>query len=246
MPQRRYGLIGFVVGLTLAVIVLCTAVGVLVWNVAKLTTAAPRPASSATQAAPDPVRPASETCVYVEQGVRAEPAHAVGTPSGTDLLAPGTLRFETNRGVIEVRTDAEHAPCTVNSLAYLVGKGYYDGTICHRLTTEGIFVLQCGDPKGNGMGGPGFQFADENLPSEPNDGYPAGTVAMANFGPGTNGSQFFFVYGDGRLGPNYTIIGKLTPASLAVVKKIAASGTDTGESDGRPKNPVMIKSAITR
>ena len=101
---------------------------------------------------------------------------------------------------------------TITSLAALIKGKYYDNSLCHRLTTQGLYVLQCGDPTLTGAGNPtGWKgYADENLPKNANNNYPAGTVAMANSGPGTNGSQVFFVYADTTLGPNYTIWGKIT------------------------------------
>jgi peptidyl-prolyl cis-trans isomerase B (cyclophilin B) len=129
------------------------------------------------------------------------------------------------------------APCTVNSFRYLAANGYFDGTPCHRLTTSGIFVLQCGDPSGKGSGGPGYAFADENLTGAT---YPAGTLAMANAGPGTNGSQFFVVYADTQLPPNYTPFGKVT-AGLDAVAAIGKAGTKDGSGDGAPKSDVTIQ-----
>src|SRR5947209_6377383 len=103
--------------------------------------------------------------------------------------------------------DTAAAPCTVNNFRSLIARHFYDNTPCHRLTTQGIYVLQCGDPSGKGTGGPGYTFADENLKGAK---YPRGTVAMANSGPGTNGSQFFLVYKDTQLDPNYTPFGTIT------------------------------------
>ncbi|MFD0636922.1 peptidylprolyl isomerase [Catenulispora yoronensis] len=121
-------------------------------------------------------------------------------------------------------------------------KGYFDNTKCHRLTTQGIYVLQCGDPSATGSGGPGYQFQDENLTGAT---YPAGTIAMANAGPGTNGSQFFIVYKDTQLPASYTPWGKIT-GGLDVVTKIAAGGEDTGSGDGKPKLPADIKSVTIK
>jgi peptidyl-prolyl cis-trans isomerase B (cyclophilin B) len=130
-------------------------------------------------------------------------------------------------------------------MSFLAQNQFFDGVSCHRLTTSGLFVLQCGDPAGTGAGGPGFSFADENLPSADENGvalYPAGTVAMANSGPNTNGSQFFLVYKDTYLGPNYTPWGTIT-SGLDVVENIAAAGVAGGASDGAPAQSVVISAA---
>src|SRR5699024_8063385 len=107
-------------------------------------------------------------------------------PAAKDVEVPPQTPQAT--GEVEADTRGDGAPCTVNSFLSLAGQEYFDDTDCHRLTTEGIFVLQCGDPTGTGSGGPGYSFADELDGSET---YPAGTLAMANAGPDTNGSQFF-------------------------------------------------------
>jgi peptidyl-prolyl cis-trans isomerase B (cyclophilin B) len=169
-------------------------------------------------------------------------AKDVGTPPPThgDQLKASAMKINTSVGTITVQLDAAKAPCTVASFAYLAGKKYFDGTTCHRLVTDGIFVLQCGDPSGTGSGGPGYSFTDENLDATSGT-YPEGTVAMANAGPNTNGSQFFLVYQDSRLSPNYTPFGKVT-AGLDQVKKVAAAGTSERAADGHPKTPVVIQS----
>ena len=177
------------------------------------------------------------SCAYSPTDAKA--ARSVGTPpTRASQLGTPTASLTTNQGVIVIKLDAAKAPCTVNSFVYLAGKKYFDSTPCHRLTTAGIFVLQCGDPTGSGGGGPGYQFADENLNGAV---YPAGTVAMANAGPGTNGSQFFLVYKDTTLAPNYTPFGTIT-GGLAVIQKVAAGGSDdsNGPGDGKPKLPVEI------
>ena len=155
---------------------------------------------------------------------------------------PGTLTLTTNCGDIVIDMLADDAPETVTSMAFLADTGYYDATACHRLTTSGIFVLQCGDPAGDGTGGPGYQLPDENLPAEGEANYPAGTVAMANAGPGTAGSQFFLVYEDTTLPSGYTIWGQITQG-LDVVRAIAEAGTANGGGDGPPAQAVVIESA---
>jgi peptidyl-prolyl cis-trans isomerase B (cyclophilin B) len=151
-----------------------------------------------------------------------------------------TATIDTNCGAIVVAMDGKHAPRTVNSFAFLAGKGYFDDTVCHRLTTSGIYVLQCGDPSATGSGGPGYEIPDENLKGAT---YPAGTVAMANAGPDTGGSQFFFVYGDTQLPPAYTPFGTIT-TGLDILRNIAKAGSDDsfGPGDGAPVQPVVIKS----
>ena len=164
------------------------------------------------------------------------------TPPDPTTAAPGTLTLGTNCGDIVIELLADDAPATVASIAFLAGNGFYDATSCHRLTTSGIFVLQCGDPAGNGTGGPGYQLPDENLPAEGEANYPAGTVAMANAGPGTAGSQFFLVYEDTTLPAGYTVWGQITQG-LDIVKAIAAAGTSDGSEDAAPAQPVVIESA---
>lgn len=144
----------------------------------------------------------------------------------------------TNRGTIVAQLYAT-APCTVNSFAFLASKSYFDGTKCHRLlNAPGFTALQCGDPSATGSGGPGYAFADENLTGAT---YPRGTLAMANAGAGTNGSQFFFVFKDSQFSPNYTPFGKVV-SGLDVLDAIAAEGTDNGQSDGAPKKTVTLSS----
>jgi peptidyl-prolyl cis-trans isomerase B (cyclophilin B) len=152
-----------------------------------------------------------------------------------------TLNFKTNQGDIVIETVPDKAPLTINALAALANANYFNNTICHRLTTEGIFVLQCGDPDGTGTGGPGFNIPDENLPQPIQNNYPAGTVAMANAGPGTSGSQFFLVYQDTTLGPDYTIWGTIT-SGLEIVQTIASAGVVGGGTDGSPVTGVTIDS----
>ncbi|MEO5745476.1 MAG: peptidylprolyl isomerase, partial [Terracoccus sp.] len=136
------------------------------------------------------------------------------------------------------------APQTVASFNNLAAEGYWAPSPCHRVTSEGIYVLQCGDPTGSGSGGPGYTFGIENAPK---DGvYPAGSLAMARTQePNSNGGQFFITYEQSKLptdGGGYTIFGKVTKG-LDIVKKIAANkATGANPADGPPVSPISILS----
>jgi len=154
------------------------------------------------------------------------------------------VTMETNMGTIEMSLDGVDAPQAVASFASLANQGFFDATDCHRLTTSGIFVLQCGDPTGTGTGGPPYSFGPiENAPSD--NLYPAGTLAMARQ-PGdasSMGSQFFIVYEDSTIPSDeaggYTVFGTVTQG-LDIVRSIAKGGTITGDTDGRPALSVII------
>lgn len=152
------------------------------------------------------------------------------------------LTLDTNCGSIRISMLPGVAPKTVASMSYLATHGYFDRTKCHRLTTAGLFVLQCGDPTGTGSGGPGYTVPDENLPGNAANNYPAGTVAMANSGANTNGSQFFIVFADTTLGPNYTIWGHVE-SGLDVARYVANRGVIGGQSDGPPAQALVITKA---
>ncbi|WP_240140030.1 peptidylprolyl isomerase [Streptomyces sp. MUM 178J] len=161
-----------------------------------------------------------------------------------------TFAMETNEGPVSIAMDAAKTPHTVNSFKALADKGFFNGTKCHRLTTQGIYVLQCGDPQGDGTGGPGYTIPDENLDALGKAGedgqvtYPAGTVAMANTGaPDSGGSQFFLVYKDSKLTPTYTPFGTMDKDGLKLVEDVAKAGVEGGASDGAPKKPVTIEKA---
>jgi peptidyl-prolyl cis-trans isomerase B (cyclophilin B) len=141
---------------------------------------------------------------------------------------PYDVRFITTQGIITVRMLTHKAPCTTWSFRFLASQGFYDWTHCHRLTVKEIYVLQCGDPTGTGAGAPGYEFNDENLAGAT---YPAGTVAMANAGPNTNGSQFFFTWKDTTLAPDYTPFGTVI-GGMNVLQKIAAAGDDSQNNPG--------------
>jgi peptidyl-prolyl cis-trans isomerase B (cyclophilin B) len=149
----------------------------------------------------------------------------------------------TNCGTIKLSLDAKAAPHTVNSFAFLARKHFFDDSACHRLTEAaqtGIAVLQCGDPTSTGYGGPGYKLPDENLSGA---SYTVGTVAMANSGPNTGGSQFFLIYGPSQLSDAYTPFGHVT-SGIDLIQRIAAAGTDNkfGAGDGGPNQPVVIES----
>jgi len=187
--------------------------------------------------ASDPQSSVSGTpCSYESDG--SSPAKQVDPPPSTaTLTGQVTGTMTTNLGDIDLTLDADKTPCTVNSFVSLAKQGYFDSTSCHRLTTRGIYVLQCGDPTGTGAGGPGYSFKDELSGQET---YPAGTLAMANAGPDTNGSQFFVVYGDSALRPDYTIFGTVNGVGLSTLDRIAAGGTviTADNPDGLDGTPV--------
>lgn len=152
---------------------------------------------------------------------------------------------------ITLELDGKAAPQAVASFVTLAADGYFDDTSCHRLTTSGIYVLQCGDPTATGMGGPGYDFGPiENAPED--DVYPAGTVAMARQGNNgeSMGSQFFLVYEDSEIPSDtaggYTVFGKIT-SGLDVVQAVADEGVASqGATDGEPAGPVTIEGVETQ
>jgi peptidyl-prolyl cis-trans isomerase B (cyclophilin B) len=202
------------------------------------------PSDSATPSSPAAPSASSAALSCAEPGdIRADNQSFPAAPQPSPLSQkPAVITLTTNCGPIAIETLPDAAPLTVASEVFLTEQGFYDKTRCHRLTTAGILVLQCGDPAGDGTGGPGYAVPDENLPGDAGVNYPAGTVAMANAGPGTSGSQFFIVYGDTTLPPGYTIWGKVIEG-LDLVQQIADLGVEGGGGDGPPVQPVVIESA---
>ncbi|RZU28765.1 peptidyl-prolyl cis-trans isomerase B (cyclophilin B) [Streptomyces sp. BK022] len=200
-------------------------------------------AAASPSKAPDPCEKPAKGSVK-KQSWKKEPAMSI------DTSADYTMKLATTCGDIGVALKASAAPHTANSFSYLADKGFFDHTKCHRLTTNGIYVLQCGDPTGTGTGGPGYTIPDENLKDKSlkKNTYPAGTVAMANTGqPHTGGSQFFLVYKDSPLPPSYTPFGTIDKAGLKVLDKIAKAGENTGQGDGAPNATVVIdKATVTK
>jgi peptidyl-prolyl cis-trans isomerase B (cyclophilin B) len=174
---------------------------------------------------------ATDACDY-HAAIPADRFKGIPVFNAVKAAKPYDVRFFTTQGVITVRMLTGAAPCTTFSFRFLASRGYYNRTHCHRLTVQFIYVLQCGDPTGTGSGGPGYEFNDENLTGAT---YPAGTVAMANAGPNTNGSQFFFTWKDTTLAPDYTPFGTVI-GGMRVLEKIAAAGDDqqNGPGDGYP------------
>ncbi|MEV4656312.1 peptidylprolyl isomerase [Micromonospora sp. NPDC049301] len=199
--------------------------------------------------------PGASECVYNELPAdqRSPQIKDVGLPSnqqsGTGVQ---TMTITTNLGPITAKVDRSLVPCTAGSFTHLAEKNFFDNTKCHRLVTEGIKVLQCGDPgatgKGwrdsDGTGGPTYKLPEENLPTDKRPPYPEGVIAMANSGqPGSTGSQFFIVYGDSPLDPAYTVLGTVT-GGLDIVKDVAKAGDDGAfaqqSGGGHPKKEVII------
>lgn len=205
-----------------------------------------------------PFKPSAEVGANCQYPASAQPAAKQVKPPRTGKVptdpAQVSVSMVTNQGHIGLMLANNESPCTVNSFASLVGQKYFDNTKCHRLTTSpGLGVLQCGDPNGQGTGGPGYQFANEYPTDQypPNDPkaqepvlYPRGTLAMANAGPGTNGSQFFMVYKDSQLPPQYTVFGTIQADGLATLDKIAKAGVAGGGEDGPPATEVTITSVL--
>jgi len=209
------------------------------------TSPTPEPDSSADAAASPEPTSTGQPDADCAPAPETRPDDLTWPKAPADTVKPDTaytMTLATNCGDIVIDTLPTEAPATVASMAFLTEEGYFDLTACHRLTTEGIFVLQCGDPAGNGTGGPGYSIPDENLPAEGEANYPAGTVAMANAGPGTGGSQFFIVYEDTTLPSGYTIWGTVAKG-LDVVQGIAAAGVEGGGTDGPPAQRVVIEKA---
>jgi peptidyl-prolyl cis-trans isomerase B (cyclophilin B) len=213
---------------------------------AALPSATPTPTSTATPTptpTPTTVAEPAHHCTYTPTPGQPAARNVGVPPAAPKWKAKYRATITTNRGTIVIDLLNSKATCTVNSFVYLASKAYYNRTPCHRLTTGGFYVLQCGDPTGTGSGGPGYQFADENLAGAT---YTTGTVAMANAGPGTNGSQFFLVYKNTTLAPNYTPFGTIV-SGLKVILSIANVGVVGGGTDGKPKEAVTIeKVTITK
>jgi peptidyl-prolyl cis-trans isomerase B (cyclophilin B) len=246
--RARNAVIASVLGVILIGSVALYTTGVLKDDGKKENVSAEATPSASPSKAPDPCEKPAEGKV---KGLtyKKEPAVTI------DKTAQYTMDLQTTCGDIPISMDAAKTPRTVNSFNFLLNKGYLDHTKCHRLTTMGIYVLQCGDPQGTGMGDPGYTIPDENLKDTRLKGgvYPAGTVAMANQynaqtkeGRNTGGSQFFLVYQDSQLPADYTPFGTISESGMKVLKKIAKAGENTGQGDGTPNATVVINKATVK
>ncbi|WP_433869433.1 peptidylprolyl isomerase [Saccharopolyspora sp. CA-218241] len=201
-----------------------------------------------TELAPPPSRPTPlpdpVSCEYRPEG---EPAKPVQPPEGGEVSSTGTVgvTMRTSQGEIPVTLDRALAPCAVNSFVSLAEQNYFDQTSCHRISTEGLQMLQCGDPTGQGTGGPGYAFDDETFPELQ---YGRGYLAMANSGANTNGSQFFMVYGEAPLPPDYTVFGTISEEGLQVIDEVARQGHDgsfdSSAGGGKPNVDVTFEDVV--
>jgi peptidyl-prolyl cis-trans isomerase B (cyclophilin B) len=237
------------VAVTAVVIVAGLSVGgVLLAGTSSGTSTTPKatPSASATPS-PTPTvaaEPATH-CIYTASGTAAR---KVSLPPATpDYKATYTATVSTNRGAIVIDLLNSKATCTVNSFVHLAEAAFYANTPCFRLSTADPYVLQCGDPTGKGSGGPGYEFANENLTGAT---YTAGTVAMANVSgvANSNGSQFFLVYKNSPLPPDYTPFGKIV-SGLNILQTVAKAGYGPPLSSGgggAPKEKVQIESVTVK
>ena len=253
--RKQVAIIGTSVGVLVVVGGIFAAVAIV--GGSKTPSAAASPSTSAAaetsappSAAPGPKAydPATGPCDYVSDS-RGGPVKDVGTPPAKPDKSPKTMTFDTNHGDIEVKLATAKAPCTVNAMAFLAKKKYFDGSKCHRMGPDAFPMLQCGDPlakadgKGqtDGQGGPGFRYAEENLEGAK---YTRGVIAMAKAQEaGTTGSQFFIVLGDLELPPQYTVLGTVTKG-LDILDKVRKKGVmdgGMGDGTGAPKDPVELK-----
>jgi len=231
---RRQRLV--IVGVIAAVLVISGGIWLFVSRGSGSNTAADASSSTADSASSTPTTP-STPCSYPASGTAATPVNA---PANLSPLNTGAVdsTIVINGQDVPVSLNRALAPCGVNAFLSLSAQGFYDNTDCHRLTvSDGLNILQCGDPTGKGNGGPGYSFATEAASDAT---YPVGTLALANAGPDTNGSQFFIVYGAANLQPSYTILGTVTGEGMNVIDGIAAKGVQKGAQDGPPVETATI------
>jgi peptidyl-prolyl cis-trans isomerase B (cyclophilin B) len=226
---------------------------------AKVSATASPSASATASASPAAVTEPAQHCGYTSASAGSVVKSSLPTAS-PDYKAAYTASINTNLGPITIDLANSKATCTVNSFVHLASDNFWNNSQCHRMSnSDGLYMLQCGDPTAKasqklscssstlGTGGPGYEFASENLPTAGSSGsatYKAGTVAMANSGGATNGSQFFLVFKDTTLGPDYTPFGTIT-SGLDILQNVAKAGTSctfAGAGGGVPKDKVVIDS----
>lgn len=231
---RRQRLV--IVGVIAAVLVISGGVWLFLSRGSTSSTTAADATSTTDTAATTSAAPTTP-CSYTTGGTAAKP---VSAPTNLSPLNTGTVdsTIVINGQDVPVSLNRALAPCGVNAFLSLASQGFYDNTDCHRLTvSDGLNILQCGDPTGKGNGGPGYSFATEVASGAT---YPVGTLALANAGGDTNGSQFFIVYGAANLQPSYTILGTVTGEGMNVINGIAAKGVQKGAQDGPPVQTATI------
>ncbi len=244
--QRRNAVIAAGVVAVIVVVVLA----VIFWPESSADTAEEQLANTEVTAPPAPVPTPSDVTCSQDPGT---PNSKTYTDAPDQGLQPGSsLTLNTNCGAIEIALATTAAPVTSNAIAFLAADGWYNGNTCSRLTTQGIFVVQCGAANPNGQGDAGLPVPREALPTaDPQTGaalYPAGSVAIAASAQGPSGSQFFIVYKDTALGAEYNMFGTVT-SGLNVVEYVAANGVAEGSpnpADGPPAQPLVINTATVR
>ena len=276
--RKRFGIglavvcvLGLIGGITAALVGGSTPAAA---NKPKATASASASASATPSASAAAVAEPATHCTYTTKGVPAAAKKVSAPPAAPNYKAAYTAAINTNLGTINIDLLNSKATCAVNSFAHLASAGYFNASQCHRVTTTSpLYVLQCGDPYAKasqkltcasaagapGTGGPGYAFATENTTglattqtsTGPVATYQAGTLAMANSGGSdTNGSQFFLVYKNSTLPPNYTPFGTIT-SGLDILQKVANAGTSctypsSGPGDGVPKEKVIINSVTIK
>jgi len=199
---------------------------------ASSTTTTPAPKGGSGDTNPSAITTSAD-CPTSFTATLNKPSYPAPPPMTIDTAKTYTATVTTDVGPFTITLDAKQAPKTVNNFVFLAEHHFYDCIIFHRVIQT--FMDQTGDPTGTGTGGPGYEFADE-LPKPATPQYPLGSVAMANSGPNTNGSQFFIVAGpEGEnLAPNYSLFGQVT-SGMNVIEKINADGAPASSSTGTPK-----------
>ncbi|WP_250036963.1 peptidylprolyl isomerase [Paractinoplanes maris] len=242
-----------VIGSAIAVVLIA---GAAVWIATALRDdkSSDTPAAAGSSGAPVPA--GQVACTWTPDPGGGGKVKDVGTPPPTAAnTGSAVMTIDTNLGAVKATLDKTKVPCTAASFEFLASKKFWDNTKCHRMVNQASFkVLQCGDPfasgKGyretDGQGGPSYTMAEENLPTDANNPYPAGSIAMANTGqPGSTGSQFFICSEDTKLPASYTLLGKIT-TGLDIVQKVVKAGDDGAfepqPGGGHPKTEFDIKS----
>jgi cyclophilin family peptidyl-prolyl cis-trans isomerase len=246
--RRNLGIVATAVAVAVLVVAALVITGALSGDDPSSDAAGSTSSSAATGGSAAPTTNADGTisCTYAPDDSGNPNLKDVGTPptpEATPTQGTATLLMSTTQGDLTLTLDRTKAPCAAASFTYLASQKFFDGSPCHREVNQPTFgVLQCGDPTGSGSGGPSYKFAQE-VPEGTT--YPRGTIAMANTGqPNSTGSQFFLCFTDTQLSPDYSPVGTVDEAGLAVLDKVAAAGNDGSfeaqAGGGAPNLPVTI------